>query len=233
MAKKATLVVEAESASALRRAIDAARAVKGVQVVVAEGPKAGPLAGPLAGPETVPENIRVSGVSHSKNGRDTTGNHAVNVFLSNDAVQGTSRAIDTSINHTVRRVRSREPDVGWSGTLKVLYMSRFDEFWALYPKREGGNPKRAAMRAWNARIRQGIKPAEMVAGVARYANYVRAVDNEFTRYVLHAATFLGPDEHWAQPWAVPTNGRRNGNRITAPQNYGAASTDDDEVRARR
>lgn len=78
----------------------------------------------------------------------------------------------------------------------------FAEFWAAYPKREGGNSKAAAMKAWNARTRAGVSAADMLAGVQRYAAYCAAKGMTGTQYVKQASTFLGPDEHWAAEWAV-------------------------------
>jgi phage replication O-like protein O len=85
----------------------------------------------------------------------------------------------------------------------------FERAWTLYPKRAGGDPKKKAWSAWRARVREGVEPEEMTAGVERYATYIRAVGSEGTQYVKQAATFLGPDEHWKEPWNIPA--ARNGN----------------------
>ena len=82
----------------------------------------------------------------------------------------------------------------------------FDTAWSLYPERAGDNPKEKARTAWLARRKEGIEPAEMIAGVKRYAAYIHAVGSEGTKYVKHAATFFGPDKHWQEEWAVPRNG---------------------------
>ena len=78
----------------------------------------------------------------------------------------------------------------------------FDEAWAAYPKREGGNSKPEAMKAWKARIRLGVKAEDLLAGVRRYAAYCAAKGTTGTQYVKTAAAFFGPGEHWAQPWEV-------------------------------
>jgi len=82
----------------------------------------------------------------------------------------------------------------------------FDTAWSLYPERAGDNPKEKARTAWLARRKEGNEPAEMIAGVKRYAAYIHAVGSEGTKYVKHAATFFGPDKHWQEEWAVPRNG---------------------------
>lgn len=80
------------------------------------------------------------------------------------------------------------------------YSPEFEEAWRLYPKREGGNPKRTAYRAWNARLEEGVRPEELIEAVKRYAAYIEAREEAegpgSRRYVLQAATFFGPNERW-------------------------------------
>lgn len=79
----------------------------------------------------------------------------------------------------------------------------FAAIWAAYPKRGGGNSRKMALRAFRARLAKGADPDAILAGVQQYAEYVRAVGDEGTKYVMQAATFLGPDEHYAEPWSLP------------------------------
>ncbi|WP_321921681.1 helix-turn-helix domain-containing protein [Burkholderia sp. BCC1998] len=83
--------------------------------------------------------------------------------------------------------------------------SKFDEAWRQYPKREGSNSKQAALRAWNARIREGIDPGVLVAAVVAYAAAMKTAGNIGTPYVKQASTFFGRDRHFeefAKPQAV-------------------------------
>ena len=80
------------------------------------------------------------------------------------------------------------------------YTGDFEEAWDAYPPRAGAN-KRAAFKAWNARIRAGITPTAMLAGVIRYAAYVRSERTE-ERFIKQPSTFFGPDEHFALPWVA-------------------------------
>jgi len=79
----------------------------------------------------------------------------------------------------------------------------FERAWRNYPKRAGGNSKKEALKAWTARVRSGVDPAEMGAGVERYARYIRATGKEGTEYVKQGASFFGPGEHWKESWEVP------------------------------
>lgn len=78
----------------------------------------------------------------------------------------------------------------------------FDEAWAAYPKREGGNSKSGAQKAWNARIRIGMKAEDMLAGVKRYAAFCQAKGMVGTQYVMQAQTFFGPEGKWTEDWVV-------------------------------
>lgn len=69
----------------------------------------------------------------------------------------------------------------------------FAEAWDAYPKRQGGNPRSAAVKAWKARLRSGVTAAEMIAGVRGYAAHCRAEGKVGTSFVMMAATFFGPD----------------------------------------
>lgn len=72
-----------------------------------------------------------------------------------------------------------------------------------YPRRSGSQPWRRAAQAAHARIADGHTWAEMIDGARRYAAYIAATGREGTEFVMQAATFLGPDKHFAQPWTPP------------------------------
>ncbi|MBN9093890.1 YdaU family protein [Pandoraea pnomenusa] len=74
----------------------------------------------------------------------------------------------------------------------------FEQAWRAYPKREGGNSKAAALKAWRARIRDGIEPQRLIAATQAYAAEMQSSSNVGTRFVKQAATFFGPDQHFAE-----------------------------------
>ncbi|ECI5141038.1 helix-turn-helix domain-containing protein [Salmonella enterica subsp. salamae] len=95
---------------------------------------------------------------------------------------------------------------------KQDYSPEFETAWQAYPKRAGGNSKAAAFKAWKARLKDGVKPEDMLAGVKRYAIYCQTTGNTGTQYVRQAATFFGPDRHFEESWQTPSapgGGRRN------------------------
>ena len=78
------------------------------------------------------------------------------------------------------------------------YTAEFEEAWDVYPPRTGDS-KMEAFKAWSARIREGVKAADMLAGTEQYHRYVVANRIE-PRYVKKAATFYGPNLHWTESW---------------------------------
>lgn len=81
---------------------------------------------------------------------------------------------------------------------------RFEAAWLLYPKRAGGNSKTEAMRAWDARVAQGVPPEALHTGVMRYAEFCRATGKLGTEYVMQTARFFGPSLQWQEPWIAPS-----------------------------
>lgn len=108
---------------------------------------------------------------------------------------------------------------------KQDYSPEFETAWQAYPKRAGGNSKAAAYKAWKARLKDGFKPEDMMAGVKRYAAYVKVTGNAGTQFVKQATTFFGPDRHFEETWQTPS-APGGGRRSTLPvsgfseQDYG-------------
>ena len=76
----------------------------------------------------------------------------------------------------------------------------FEAFKAAYPKRSGSQPWARAVKAANARIMGGFNFDVMVDGARRYAEFCGTAGKIGTEYVMQAATFLGPELHFLEPW---------------------------------
>lgn len=75
---------------------------------------------------------------------------------------------------------------------------KFVEAYSLYPSRPGSS-KASALKAWQARLASGVDPEAMIAGVKRYADFVRQSRTEPT-FIKMPATFFGPDRHFDSDW---------------------------------
>lgn len=104
---------------------------------------------------------------------------------------------------------------------KVEYSDEFENAWAAYPKRPGAS-KKAAHKAWNARLKAGHTVDTMTAGIARYAAYVKAMKIE-PSYVKQPETFLGPNEHFIADWEPVKPAARGGRRVMTDEERNAAN----------
>lgn len=132
------------------------------------------------------------------------------------------------VNESVKEHKykgSPDNDSGKNRSSKENYSNEFEQAWQAYPKRAGGNSKAAAWKAWKARIKDGVTGDVMLAGVNRYAGYVRFTGSAGTQYVKQAATFFGPDRHFEESWQTPS-GAVSGRPVGLPvsgfseQDYG-------------
>ena len=80
------------------------------------------------------------------------------------------------------------------------YTPEFEAAWKDYPKRRNNNPKQGAFNAWNARIRQGVKPEEMHAGVKRYFDFCYSTGKIGTEFVMQGSKFFGKLKCYADDW---------------------------------
>lgn len=81
------------------------------------------------------------------------------------------------------------------------YPADFEVVWEVYPARPGDS-KKAAHKAWAARLAAGATVAEMLAGAQAYAAFVKAMKTE-PMYILLSATFFGPSERYVADWTPP------------------------------
>lgn len=99
---------------------------------------------------------------------------------------------------------------------KHEYPDWFEEIWKAYPTRAGGNDKRAALKAANARLKEGRTKVEMLAAVQRYRYFVVATGRVSTEYVKMAASFFGPNtDNLDNPWTPPLSAGSNTGRFDA------------------
>ena len=78
----------------------------------------------------------------------------------------------------------------------------FELAWQAYPKRPGAS-KSDSLKAWNARLKAGADPLEIIAGVKAYAAYIVAKGSE-PEFIKQPATFFGPGKHYLADWTPPS-----------------------------
>jgi hypothetical protein len=80
------------------------------------------------------------------------------------------------------------------------YPPEFEQAWDAYPSRPGAS-KKESQKAWAARLKTGVKPEVILAGVERYAKFVLLSRTE-PQFIKQPATFFGPGEHYTSDWTV-------------------------------
>ncbi len=153
-------------------------------------------------------NLRSAGDSPGGSAGDSPGGSAGAAPRISHSFEPVNEPVKEPLKHTGASADASAP----ARSAKQGYSPDFETAWQAYPKRAGGNSKSAAWKAWGTRLKDGVKPEDMLAGVKRYAAYVRTTGNAGTQYVKQAATFFGPDHHFEEPWEAPSapGGGRNG-----------------------
>ena len=133
--------------------------------------------------------------------------------------------VNESVNEPIKNTGASADASAPARSAKQDYSPEFETAWQAYPKRAGGNSKAAAWKAWKGRLKDGVKPEAMLAGVKRYAVYARATGSIGTQFVKQAATFFGPDRHFEESWQAPSasgGGRAGGLPVSgfSDQDYG-------------
>ena len=68
---------------------------------------------------------------------------------------------------------------------------KFDTFWKLYPRKVN---KAGAVKKWNATLASGETDADQLVAAAE--GYSAKTTGKEEKYIMHPATFLGPDQRW-------------------------------------
>ena len=87
------------------------------------------------------------------------------------------------------------------------YTEDFLQFWATYPRKV---EKRKAWRNWQARLKQGANPLQIIASAKHYSQACVGKEQQF---IKHASTFLGPDkpyEEWIRAPAGQSEAKSKG-----------------------
>lgn len=143
----------------------------------------------------------------------------------------------TRISHSFESVIEpiNEPkELGASGDepsakkIKNAYSEEFEKAWKGYPAREGSNPKNSAYGAWNARVREGVDPDVLLAGVIRYAAFCQAKGQTGTTYVMQGQRFFGKSREFENTWAVSSQPLRAG-RIDTHSGFDSRDYGDSQI----
>jgi hypothetical protein len=71
----------------------------------------------------------------------------------------------------------------------------FENFWRVYPRRDGANPKAPARKKFFAVVKSGTDPAGIISAASRYSAEAKAKQQVGTPYVAQAVTWLN-QQRW-------------------------------------
>lgn len=145
---------------------------------------------------------RLGGQAKRKQNESKQGSKTEAIAIANGVANGVANAKQTTKQNGTPSQSHVNPTTAGRPKSKAI-PEAFSTAWQLYPKRAGDNPKERALKAWHARISEGNSEEDLLAGVRRYAAFVRATGKEGTEYVKQAATFFGPSKGFLETWAPP------------------------------
>ena len=127
----------------------------------------------------------------------------------------------TSNHITIKEKKNKnrltsEPDV-----------NQFDEIRLAYPRRGGSQKWGDAEKAYKKRLAQKHTHEEILAGVQRYKDYLTATGGIGTQYVQQAATFLGENKGFLEPWTPPAM-VKDVRQMSAPERVRMAMSQKDD-----
>ncbi len=92
-------------------------------------------------------------------------------------------------------------------TVASLAEQQFEVFWRAYPsRRPHSNPKAPARKKYEAAIKNGVSPANIIRGATNYAGYVQN-EGLNRKYVCQAVTWLN-QERWEEYQEAPVDVER-------------------------
>lgn len=167
-----------------------------------------------------PELARVltDAIAHIGSSKLKGSERVLEQFLNQEQEQEQEQEEENTLGHgSAIPPEAHVPDDGDTPPKKNAYPDEFEQVWAIYPKRAGGNSKVDACKAWNARVNSGATAQELIDGTQRYADFVKATGKLNTEYVKQAATFFGPSKHYEEVWEITAPpGMRDPNAISRP-----------------
>lgn len=117
-------------------------------------------------------------------------------------VEQTLNERSTDVQPTNNHKPSTNNQLKTHGACEEKYSGEFEAAWALYPKREGSNPKNRAYASWKARLADGATVEAMTAGLKRYAAFCAAKGSVGTSFVMQGQRFFGPSKEYENDWSV-------------------------------
>ncbi|WP_177418396.1 hypothetical protein [Pseudomonas sp. LS-2] len=120
-------------------------------------------------------------------------------ILNPDSLNQESKALGVS-DETPADRDSDQPGNQESGDQSAkpakAYSDEFEAFWREYPRRHRASPKPEAWKKWQARLKSGVSPHDLITAATNYRLEQESFGKLGTEFVKQPSTFLGAGEHW-------------------------------------
>jgi len=117
----------------------------------------------------------------------------------NTVFQGDNRTISSELEPTKNSISI------------TAYTADFETLWNSYPRKIA---KAAAYRKWQATLKKGADRKLLLQAVEAYAAECQAEGRD-PRFIKHASTFFGPDEHWRDYSHTPAAEKESAEEVAA------------------
>lgn len=117
--------------------------------------------------------------------------------------ENTQNPFGKDVEGSSEKAQGKNTKILNSTNKKNICDEAFESAWKAYPKRDGSNPKAAAQKCWNARLKEKVDPQVMIEGVVRYASYCRLKEMVGTGFVMQASRFFGTNKEFENGWGMP------------------------------
>ncbi len=119
------------------------------------------------------------------------------------------------------------PDESVSEELQEPEEDVFTAFWAAYPRKI---EKAKARKAWEARLKEKVLPADMIQAAENYSAYCARLKTE-PQYIKHPSTFLGKDKPFMEyiqgmPEVAGSSVKTDTSKVTNRNNFQSRNYDD-------
>ena len=142
--------------------------------------------------ETVKRTIRVL-VQRKEIARSgSTSSRVLSLGQSVPSVPVATVNMTDDYGHSDPKLRSNRPTNSKVNSKVNTYTSAFGEFWKIYPRKVS---KVKAYRCWKTCLKRGDKAEGIIEAAKGYAE-IEKRKMTAENYIMHPATFLGPDEPW-------------------------------------
>jgi len=140
-------------------------------------------------------------------------------------LDSSSTTVQLTTNHITTNQETKKKIKNSPASVTVI--NRFDEIRQVYPKRGGGQKWGDAERAYNARLAEGHTHEEILSGCERYGQFLSITGKVGTEFVQMAATFLGRNKGFLEPWRPPSE-VKDIRQLSAPERVRLAMGQSDD-----